>query len=121
VFIMVIRQRTPESVAVTTELLLDRAAQVPPVQRRAMCVRLAATSPVFADWVRWTLWFPVLFSLGVLAQFGALLAISFRLSPVVPHILVLVGMVSLAVAGLRMWRVGRQAVDAAVGACLDPK
>jgi hypothetical protein len=73
-----------------------------------------------ADWLQWTLRFPLLFSVGVLAQFAALLAISFQSPPTVPYVLVLVGMVSLAVGAIRLWRVSLMALDAAVGACLEP-
>jgi membrane-bound ClpP family serine protease len=73
-----------------------------------------------ADWLQWTLRFPLLFSVGVLAQFAALLAISFQSPPIVPYVLVLVGMVSLAVGGIRLWRVSLMAFDVAVGACLEP-
>jgi hypothetical protein len=117
---MVIHQRAVEQVAVSTDGLLEKAAQLSPAQRQAVCRGLAMASPVFADWLRWTLRFPLLFSVGVLSQFVALLAISFQSTLIVPYVLVLVGMVSLAVGAIRLWRVSLMALDAAVGACLEP-
>lgn len=109
-----------ERVAVTTESLLCRTARLPPEQRRAVCWYLATTSPVLAYWVRWTLRFPALFVAGVLAQFCALLALAFGL-PVVAYAFVLAGLLLLAVAGVRLWRISLQALDMAVGACLPTR
>ncbi|ONI92378.1 hypothetical protein ALI22I_04360 [Saccharothrix sp. ALI-22-I] len=101
--------------------LLGLSCLVSPAQRRAVLASLSMTNQVLARWVRCTRMFPVLFSAGVLGQFGALLAIGARAEPVIPHTLLLVGMVLLAVGGLQCWQVARQALDVAVGACLAPE
>jgi hypothetical protein len=117
---MVIHQRVVERAAVSIDGLLARAAQLSCAQRQAVYRGLVMASPVFADWLQWTFWFPLLFSVGVLSQFAALLAISFQSAPIVAYVLVLVGMVSLAVGAIRLWRVSLMALDAAVGACAQP-
>jgi hypothetical protein len=75
-----------ERVAVTAETLLTNTARMSPEQRDATLWYIAMASPVLAYWVRWNARFPALFVIGVLAQFGALLALAFRL-PVVAYVL----------------------------------
>lgn len=106
-----------ERVAVTTESLLARTARLPPEQRHAICWYLAATSPVLAYWVRWNSRFPLLFVVGVLAEFGALLALAFGHNTIA-YAFVLAGLLLLEVAGVRLWRISLQALDIAVRACL---
>ncbi|MBP2334572.1 putative membrane protein [Saccharothrix coeruleofusca] len=91
-----------------------------PEQRHTLCRHLAATSPVLAFWVRWTVRFPVLFTAGLLAHLAALLALAFDLA-VLAYAFMLPGMVLLAVAGVRLWRICSQALDMAVGACLPER
>ena len=106
-----------ERVAVTTESLLSRTARLPAEQRHAVRWYLATASPVLAYWVRWNRWFPAMFTIGVLEQFCALLALAFGL-PVTAYAFVLTGLLPLAVAAVRLWRISLQALDIAVGACL---
>lgn len=75
---------------------------------------LSCSSVVLARCVRCS---PLLFGLGVLSQYGALLAIGVRVAPVIPHTLLLIDMALLAVGGIRCRRVAWQAVDA----CLLPE
>ena len=106
-----------ERVAATVESLLANAAGIPAEQRGAAHWYLAMASPVLGYWVRWNARFPVLFVVGVLAGFGALMALAFQ-RPLVAYAFVLVGLVLLATAGVRLWRISSQALDMAIGACL---
>jgi hypothetical protein len=106
-----------ERVAATVESLLVNAAGIPTEQRDTARLYLAMASPVLGYWVRWNAWFPVVFVVGVLAQFGALIALAFQRT-LVAYVFVLVGLVLLATAGVRLWRISSQALDMAIGACL---
>ncbi|WP_447006528.1 hypothetical protein ACRAKI_08655 [Saccharothrix isguenensis] len=101
--------------------LLGFSCLASPAQRRAVLAWLGMANPAVAQWARCTRMFPVLFSAGVLGQLGALLAIGARAEPVIPHTLLLIGMVLLALGGIQCWQAARQALDVAVGACLVPE